>query len=448
MGINIILPLIIGMALMVSLGSQVVPSFVEQMKVAKVENRTISNQNLIKDAIVRYIKMEKKVPKDLGELKTYGILKDYHESNLFGGGYEFFIDKKKGTLKIRTTINDTSATKYFSNSFKFPNKPYCFKTIKNIVNGVSVESCENNLWETFYLLDEDTFKSIPVLEVGSIEWIEDKYSEANLGKKIDEATLVGGEKDYVYNEEKNTLEEYVYNNTTKEWDKIDEVVGIEDIVIDKVNGNIISLFSFDNMLKRMYNLAYQHLKDVMVEDDSYSYVSHYYDGITKHSYSIFYLDEDWNNYFDFENEFNENGDIINTIFYDNTINDPIKEKPYMDYYENYKNITKNHKLYSRIQSNGKNTSLGSYGVVPNGNFDIEIEIYPSEYCSFNTDEAKNGSLELYLYLDRNLSFENQPCLKEFQSYKEGFYKLRLWNGLNNELRKTYDYPELLDYLPK
>ncbi|MGH2278112.1 BspA family leucine-rich repeat surface protein [Aliarcobacter sp. ERUVET-7] len=185
MGINIILPLIIGMALMVSLGSQVVPSFVEQMKVAKVENRTISNQNLIKDAIVRYIKMEKKVPKDLGELKTYGILKDYHESNLFGGGYEFFIDKKKGTLKIRTTINDTSATKYFSNSFKFPNKPYCFKTIKNIVNGVSVESCENNLWETFYLLDEDTFKSIPIPEVGSKEDVLDRFTEDNIGNKKD-----------------------------------------------------------------------------------------------------------------------------------------------------------------------------------------------------------------------------------------------------------------------
>lgn len=441
MGINIILPLIMGIAMTVIIGSQVAPSFVEQMKVAKVENRTISNQNLIKDAIVRYIKMEKKVPKDLEELKTYGLLRDYHESNIFGGGYSFIIDKKKGTLKIFTTINDNGAGKYFSNSFKFPNKPNCVELVG--------ETCKDNLWETFYLLDEDTFKSLPTPpEVGSIEWIEDKYSEANLGKKIDEATLVGGEKDYVYNEEKNTLEEYVYNNITKEWDKIDEVVGIEDIVIDKENGNIISLFSFDNMLKRMYNLAYQHLKDVMVEDGSYSYVSHYYDGITKFSWSIFYLDEDWDFYFDFENEFNKNGDVINTIFYDNTVNDPIKEKPYMDYYENYKNITKNHKLYSRIQSNGKNTSLGSYGVVPNGYFDIEIEVYPNEYCVFDTDEAKNGSLELFIYLDRELPFNQQPCLKEFPSYQEGFYKLKLWNGKSGAERVEYNYPELLNYLPQ
>lgn len=441
MGINIILPLIMGIAMTVIIGSQVAPSYIEKIKIAKVENRTISNQNLIKDAIVRYIKLEKKVPKDndLEVLNKAGLLMDYHESNLFGGGYGFTIDKKKGILRIFTTINDEDAGKYFSNSFKFPNAPTCVK---------EGDTCKKGEWETFYLLDEDTFKAIPVSEVGSIEWVKDKYSEANLGKKIDEATLVDGEKDYAYNEEKNTLGEYVYNNTTKEWDKIDEVVGIEDIVIDKENGNIISLFSFDNMLKRMYNLAYQHLKNVMVEDGSYSWVSHYYVGITKHSYSNFYLDEDWDFYFNFENKFNENGDIINTIVYDNTINDPIKEKPYMDYYENYKNITKNHKLYSLIESNGKYTNLGSYGVVPNGYFAIEIEIYPNVYCWFNTDEAKNGSLELYFYLDRNLSFENQPCLKEFQSYKEGFYKLRLSNGLNNELRKTYDYPELLDYLPK
>ena len=45
MGINIILPLIMGIAMTVIIGSQVAPSFVEQMKVAKVENRTISNQS-------------------------------------------------------------------------------------------------------------------------------------------------------------------------------------------------------------------------------------------------------------------------------------------------------------------------------------------------------------------------------------------------------------------
>ncbi|MCT7465424.1 hypothetical protein N5T78_02365 [Aliarcobacter cryaerophilus] len=214
MGINIILPLIIGMALMVSLGSQVVPSFVEQMKVAKVENRTISNQNLIKDAIVRYIKMEKKVPKnnDLEVLEKYGLLRGYHNDNLFGGGYGFTIDKKKGILKIFTTINDEGAGKYFSNSFKFPNTPKCIEDQNGVCTGT---------FETFYFLDEDTFKSIPVPEVGSIEWVEDKYSKENLGDRYEEKEipLVGGEIDYVVDVPNNKVIEYIYDIDKKEWVK-------------------------------------------------------------------------------------------------------------------------------------------------------------------------------------------------------------------------------------
>ncbi|WNL30369.1 BspA family leucine-rich repeat surface protein [Aliarcobacter cryaerophilus] len=208
MGINFILPLIAGIVMTVILGTQVAPSLVENMKIAKVENRTIANQNLIKDAIVRYIKMEKKVPKDLEELKTYGILKDYHESNIFGGGYSFTIDKKKGTLKIFTTINDNGAGKYFSNSFKFPYKPNCVELVG--------ETCKDNLWETFYLLDEETFKSIS--EVGTIEDIKDRFTNVDeVGKKYDETTLVGGEKDYIVDIPNNKVIEYVYDKDKNEW---------------------------------------------------------------------------------------------------------------------------------------------------------------------------------------------------------------------------------------
>ncbi len=212
MGINFILPIIAGIVMTVILGTQVAPSLVENMKIAKVENRTISNQNLIKDAIVRYIKMEKKVPKDLEELKTYGILKDYHESNIFGGGYSFKIDKKKGTLKIFTTINDNGAGKYFSNSFKFPNKPTCFELNDN-------GTCKDNIWETFYLLDEETFKALPPPEVGSIEWVEDKYSKENLGDRYEEKEipLVGEEIDYVVDVPNNKVIEYIYDKDKEEW---------------------------------------------------------------------------------------------------------------------------------------------------------------------------------------------------------------------------------------
>lgn len=213
MGINIILPLIMGIVMTVILGTQVAPSLVENMKIAKVENRTISNQNLIKDAIVRYIKMEKKVPKDLEELKTYGILKDYHESNIFGGGYSFTIDKKKGTLKIFTTINDDGAGKYFSNSFKFPNKPICIEFDEK-------GACTGK-FETFYLLDDETFKSIPIPEVGSTEWADENYTIDNLGKKLEEGKeLEYGYVDYVKEDDK--IIEYIYDKTKNEWVKGEE----------------------------------------------------------------------------------------------------------------------------------------------------------------------------------------------------------------------------------
>lgn len=218
MGINIILPLIIGMALMVSLGSQVVPSFVEQMKIKKVENRTIANQNLIKDAIVRYIKIKGEVPdhkKGLKDLEDAGLIQEHHKDNFFSnGGYSFEIDKKLGTLKIFTTINDDVAGKYFSNSFKFPNAPTCIEfDQKNACTGK---------FETFYLLDEDTFKSIPIPKVGSIEDIQDRFTKAEeVGKKYDgttlETTLVDGAKDYIVDLDTKEVTEYTYDKENNIW---------------------------------------------------------------------------------------------------------------------------------------------------------------------------------------------------------------------------------------
>lgn len=158
MGINHILPLIIGIAMTVILGSTIMPSYIEEMKIAKIENKTLANQELIKDSIVRYIKMggknsdgldlEELKNLDLEELKDLGFLEDYHESNLFGGGYSFKIDMEKGILKISTTINDDSAGEYFSNSIKYKNAPTCVE--------LDGDTCINGKWETFYLLDETT----------------------------------------------------------------------------------------------------------------------------------------------------------------------------------------------------------------------------------------------------------------------------------------------------
>ena len=150
MGINFILPLIAGIVMTVILGSQVAPSLVENMKIAKVENRTIANQNLIKDAITKYIKLEGKAPTGMEDLKTFILMQEQNNNNLFNGNYTYELVKLpdgryNGTLKIFTTINDESASKYFSNSFKFPNKPICTKSGSNY-------DCE-----TFYQLDMDVF---------------------------------------------------------------------------------------------------------------------------------------------------------------------------------------------------------------------------------------------------------------------------------------------------
>lgn len=152
MGINFILPLIAGIVMTVILGSQVAPSLVENMKIAKVENRTIANQNLIKDAITKYIKLEGKAPTSMEDLKTFILMQEQNNNNLFNGNYTYELVKLpepdgryNGTLKIFTTINDESASKYFSNSFKFPNKPICTKSGSNY-------DCE-----TFYQLDMEVF---------------------------------------------------------------------------------------------------------------------------------------------------------------------------------------------------------------------------------------------------------------------------------------------------
>ncbi|MCT7513722.1 hypothetical protein [Aliarcobacter cryaerophilus] len=157
MGINIILPLIMGIAMTVILGSQVAPSLVENMKIKKVENRTIANQNLIKDAIVKYIKLEGKAPTSLNDLKTLLLMENQHNNNLFNGDYTYELVKLpdgryNGTLKIFTTINDESATKYFSNNFKFPNTPIC------------TQSGLNHNCETFYQLDMEVFDIFAKIE--------------------------------------------------------------------------------------------------------------------------------------------------------------------------------------------------------------------------------------------------------------------------------------------
>ncbi len=145
MGMNIILTLIVGIIMMTILGTQVAPSLIEIAKIKKVENITITNQDTIKEAIYRYIKIHKSLPVNINDLTSKGILTLDINNNGFDGNYTWVIGTN-GTLKISTTIGDSQAGKYFTNNFNNKVKP------KNI---------SGNNYETFYLIPDDIFKHIP-----------------------------------------------------------------------------------------------------------------------------------------------------------------------------------------------------------------------------------------------------------------------------------------------
>ncbi len=142
MGMNMILTLIVGIVMMTILGSQVAPSLIESAKIKKVENITITNQDTIKEAIYRYIKIHKSLPVNINDLINQGILTSDINNNSFGGNYTWVIGTN-GTLKIYTTIEDSQAGKYFTNNFN---------------NKVNPKNISGNNYETFYLIPDDIFK--------------------------------------------------------------------------------------------------------------------------------------------------------------------------------------------------------------------------------------------------------------------------------------------------
>jgi hypothetical protein len=142
MGMNTILILIAGIVMSTIIASKVAPSIIENIKIKKVENITITNQDTIKEAIYRYIRIHKILPNNMNDLINKGILTSDINNNSFGRDYTWVIGTN-GTLKIYTTIEDSQAGKYFTNNFNNKVKP------KNI-NG--------NNYETFYLIPDDIFK--------------------------------------------------------------------------------------------------------------------------------------------------------------------------------------------------------------------------------------------------------------------------------------------------
>lgn len=142
MGMNTILILIAGIVMSTIIASKVAPSIIENIKIKKVENITITNQDTIKEAIYRYIRIHKILPNNMNDLIDKGILTSDINNNSFGKDYTWVIGTN-GTLKIYTIIEDSQAGKYFTNNFNNKVKP------KNI---------SGNNYETFYLIPDDIFK--------------------------------------------------------------------------------------------------------------------------------------------------------------------------------------------------------------------------------------------------------------------------------------------------
>lgn len=111
MSIKVFLVFIIGITttLNASLGNGII----DGIKIKKVENQTIFNQETIKDAIYKYVRINKEYPNTLNELITQGVLTNDYNNNAFNGNYSIAIDKLNKELKITTSIVDNDIRDYF-----------------------------------------------------------------------------------------------------------------------------------------------------------------------------------------------------------------------------------------------------------------------------------------------------------------------------------------------
>src|SRR5574344_1568910 len=86
---------------------------IDGIKIKKVENQTIFNQEAIKDGIYKYVRINKEYPNNLNDLITQGVFTNDYNNNGFNGDYSIAIDKPNKELKITTSIADNDISDYF-----------------------------------------------------------------------------------------------------------------------------------------------------------------------------------------------------------------------------------------------------------------------------------------------------------------------------------------------
>ncbi|WP_151946586.1 phage tail protein [Aliarcobacter butzleri] len=131
MGTNILLSLIVGVAMTAIVGSQIGPNYIEQIKIKKVQTKTINNQEIIFEGIKRYVTIKQIEPNSLQDVINAGYLNPNVNDNGFTGGYTIDVDKALGVATITTTIADPKVQEAFLNSFTGTSKPTRLGTTNN-----------------------------------------------------------------------------------------------------------------------------------------------------------------------------------------------------------------------------------------------------------------------------------------------------------------------------
>ena len=112
MSIKVFLSIFI-IGIITTLNASLGNGIIDGIKIKKIENQTIFNQEAIKDGIYKYVRINKEYPNNLNDLITQGVFTNDYNNNGFNGDYSIAIDKPNKELKITTSIADNNISDYF-----------------------------------------------------------------------------------------------------------------------------------------------------------------------------------------------------------------------------------------------------------------------------------------------------------------------------------------------
>ncbi len=201
MGMNMILTIIAGIVMTTMIGSTIAPSIIEGTKVTKVQTQTINNQEVIFEAIKRYVTIKQVAPTTMAQLISAGYIDAKVNDNGFGGTYTFSVSTTTGVATITTTIVDPKAQEAFLNSFMGTSKPTRVGATNNfetkfvlpnevmhgnalLMTGIPIQATPPDSNINKYWYDTSSGKAVLKLYNGT-NWVE-----VNLGGSGDDSTNV------------------------------------------------------------------------------------------------------------------------------------------------------------------------------------------------------------------------------------------------------------------